>query len=164
MHAAALSQGLVVALACALLVAAWTDLRRREISNRLNIAIALVAPLFWWASGWTLLDIGIQLAIAAVTFALLLALFGAGLMGGGDVKLLTALALWIPPISFVKLLVVMSIIGGLLTIVCFAWHYAARRKDRIAVPYGIAISLAGLWILAIKHIPGMADTALLGGT
>jgi len=37
--------GLVVALAIALLVAAVTDWRRRQIDNWLNAAIALAAPL-----------------------------------------------------------------------------------------------------------------------
>ena len=42
---------LLGALAIALLVAIVTDLRSRTIGNRLNAAIALAAPLFWWASG-----------------------------------------------------------------------------------------------------------------
>ncbi|MBS1239980.1 MAG: peptidase [Proteobacteria bacterium] len=41
---------LLAALAIALLVAAFTDIRSRQIANWLNGAIALGAPLFWWAS------------------------------------------------------------------------------------------------------------------
>jgi prepilin peptidase CpaA len=43
--------GLVGALAIALTIAAITDIRRRQIDNWLNAAIAHGAPLFWWASG-----------------------------------------------------------------------------------------------------------------
>ncbi|MFN5820871.1 MAG: peptidase, partial [Novosphingobium sp.] len=45
---------LLGALAIALVVAAFTDIRRRQIDNWLNAAIALGAPLYWWASGLSL--------------------------------------------------------------------------------------------------------------
>ena len=74
-------------------------------------------------------------------------------MGGGDVKLLTALALWIEPWLFLKLVVLMALLGGVLTLVFGAWHVARRRKDRLAIPYGVAIALAGLWILGTNYLP-----------
>ena len=46
-----ISYALLAGLATALLLAALTDLRRREIDNGLNGAIALAAPLYWLASG-----------------------------------------------------------------------------------------------------------------
>ena len=86
-------------LAIALLVAAFTDIRRRQIDNWLNAAIAASAPLFWWASGLALWpDVAWQLGVAAITFAGLAVLFAIRAMGGGDVKLLTALAPWIQPV------------------------------------------------------------------
>jgi prepilin peptidase CpaA len=152
------SYALLGGLAIALLIAAFTDLRRREIDNWLTASIALAAPLFWWASGFTLLDIGIQLAIAAVTFGVLCGLFALGGMGGGDVKLLAALALWIKPIPFATLLVVMSLAGGLVTLVFGGWHVFRRSEGKVAVPYGIAISAAGLWVLATHYFPELSVT------
>lgn len=154
--------GLVAALAIALLIAAFTDLRRREIDNGLNAAIACGAPLFWLASQQTWVDIVFHLAIALVMFTLLAGLFALRAMGGGDVKLLSALALWIEPVWFVQLLMVMSVLGGLLTLVITGWHFARRRKGRIAVPYGIAISFAGLWALASQYIPAFSPALLSG--
>jgi prepilin peptidase CpaA len=58
------SYGLLAALAIGLLFAAFTDLRSRQISNRLNAAIALGAPLFWWASGLSFGDIAWQVGVA----------------------------------------------------------------------------------------------------
>ncbi len=150
-----LSYGLLAALAIALLIAAFTDLRRRRIDNWLTAAIALGAPLFWFAMGLTLPEIGWQIGIAIASFAVLAGLFAIGAMGGGDVKLLTALALWIRPDWFLQLIVITALIGGLLTIVFGAWHIARRRRDRIAIPYGIAISAAGLWVLASQYLPAM---------
>jgi prepilin peptidase CpaA len=156
------SYGLLAALAIALAIAAFTDLRRRQIDNWLNAAIACGAPLFWLASQQTWTDIAIHLGIALVMFILLAGLFALRAMGGGDVKLLTALALWIEPVWFVQLLVVMSLLGGVLTLVVAIWHYASRRQGRVAVPYGIAISFAGLWALACQYLPGLSPTMLVG--
>ncbi len=91
---------LLAGLAIALLCAAFTDLRSRRIANWLTGSIALSAPLFWWASGLGWPGIGLQLAVAAGCFALLCGLFALRAMGGGDVKLLSALALWIRPAGF----------------------------------------------------------------
>ena len=152
---------LLGALAIALLIAAITDIRSRRIANRLNIAIAAGAPFFWWASGLSIWpDVAIQLGLALATFAVLAALFALRAMGGGDVKLLTALALWIPPQSFAHLLIIMALVGGLLTLVMGAWHVSRRRKDRLAIPYGVAISVAGLWIIFSAVIPAGAATAI----
>ncbi|MFM9936609.1 MAG: prepilin peptidase [Novosphingobium sp.] len=141
--------GLVGGLAIALLVAAFTDVRRRQIDNWLNAAVAAGAPLFWWATGLSLWPgVALQLTIAVVTFLALAGLFALRAMGGGDVKLLTALALWMPAVLFLKLLVIMALAGGVLTIVLSMWHITRRRKDQLKIPYGIAIASAGIWIIA----------------
>jgi prepilin peptidase CpaA len=152
--------GLLIALAIALVFAAFTDIRRRQIDNWLNAAIALTAPAFWWASGLSLWpDVALQLGVALAAFAVLAGMFALKMMGGGDVKLLTALALWIPWDAFIQLLVVMAIAGGVLTIVMGAWHVARRQTDRLAIPYGVAIAFGGLWVLAVNYLPQAAMAA-----
>jgi len=148
-----LSYGLLGALAIALVVAAFTDMRRRQIDNWLNGAIALAAPLYWWACGMGLAQMGWQLALALGSFIVLAALFALRAMGGGDVKLISALALWIKPALFMNLLMVMALAGGVLTLALAFWHIARRQRDRIAVPYGIAIAIGGLWVLAADYLP-----------
>ena len=141
--------GLVGALAIALVVAAFTDIRRRQIDNWLNAAVALGAPLFWWASGLSLWPgVALQLGLALAAFAVLAGLFAVRAMGGGDVKLLTALALWMPAVLFLRLLIVMSLLGGVLTIALGLWHVTRRSKQKLKIPYGVAIALAGLWTIA----------------
>ncbi|WP_068073953.1 A24 family peptidase [Novosphingobium lentum] len=148
MHGGNLVYGLVCGLAIALLIAAFTDLRRRQIDNWLNLAVALGAPLFWWATGLSLWPgVAFQVGIAFLVFLALAAMFALRVMGGGDVKLLTALALWLPWQPYVKLLVLMSLLGGALTIILAAWHLMHRRTDKLKIPYGVAIATAGLWIL-----------------
>ena len=153
--------GLLIALAIALVVAAFTDIRSRQISNFLNGAIALGAPLFWWSSGLALWpDIAMQLGVAVAAFAVFAGLFALKMMGGGDVKLLTVLALWVSPAIFMQLLVIMALAGGVLTVVMFIWHTARRQKERLAIPYGVAIAFGGLWVLAINYLPEASKVAL----
>ncbi|MDC8754072.1 prepilin peptidase [Erythrobacter sp. sf7] len=152
--------GLLIALAIALVFAAFTDIRRRQIDNWLNAAIALGAPVFWWSSGLALWpDVAMQLGVAVAAFALLAGLFALKMMGGGDVKLLTVLALWIPWDIFIQLLIVMAIAGGVLTVVMGMWHIMRRQRDRLAIPYGVAIAFGGLWVLYFNLLPAAATSA-----
>lgn len=136
----------LVALLGGLLVAAGIeDARRREIANATTGAIALLAPLWWLASGvtpWP--DLIIQIGVAAGVFALFCVAFHFGQMGGGDVKLIGAVALWLPPSALLTLLMVMSIVGGVLTLIMVIDHKFARRTRPLEVPYGVAIAVAGL--------------------
>jgi len=157
-----LSYGLLAALAIALLVAAYTDIRRRQIDNTLNAGIALAAPLFWWASHMGLAEIGWQVALAVGALVVLAGLFAIGAMGGGDVKLLVALALWIKPQWFAQLLMVMAVTGGVLTVVMAAWHVARRHQRRPSIPYGIAIACGGLWVIASGYLFPATGTVLGG--
>jgi prepilin peptidase CpaA len=155
---------LLVALAALLLFAAFTDIRRRQIDNWLNAAIVVGAPVFWWASGLSLWPgVAIQIGLALGAFVVLAGLFALRAMGGGDVKLLTALALWFDPVSFLRLLFVMAVVGGLLTIAMGAWHIMRRQRDRLAIPYGVAIAAAGLWSLGFHYLAETpANATVLG--
>ena len=144
---------LLVALALILVVAAVIDIRTFTISNRLNATVALGAPLYWMSialSPWP--GMAIQLASGGIVFALLAGAFYAGMMGGGDVKLAAALALWFSPAGTVKFLVLMSLAGGALTLGIVAWHRVKRREGRPAVHYGVAIAFGGLAILTQRFL------------
>lgn len=151
--------GLLIALAIALLYAAFTDIRSRTIANWLNIAIAVGAPVYWWASGLAIWPgVAMQFGVALAAFAVFAGLFAVGMMGGGDVKLLTVLALWIEPSGFLQLLFVMAIAGGILTLLMAMIHLMRRRKDRLAIPYGVAIAIGAFSILGprLSEMPALA--------
>lgn len=226
MQGSLVSYALLAALATALVWAAVTDLKRREIDNWLNLAIALGAPVYWLATGMTWVGVAFQVALALVTFFFACILFAIRQMGGGDVKLLTALSLWIVPLSFLPLVMMMAVIGGGASVamalfnmkrvpgeaardifasmiaIAFIWgcgamayalisgtpvispttakavidavpalwvglavglvlmviftlgilHIVRRQKSRLPIPYGVAISAAGLWVLADRMI------------
>jgi prepilin peptidase CpaA len=132
-------------LAIALLVATVTDLKRRQIDNWLNAGIALSAPLYWWATGIDLWPgVAIQLGSAFVVFAVFAVIFRFGGMGGGDVKLLIALALWLPPIVFFFVIFLTSLVGGAMSMVA-----SARNLSLGPTQNGkrwLAYVSAGLWL------------------
>ncbi len=149
-------------LAAMLVVAAASDLRARIIPNRLNLAIAVTAPLAWMGGGLALWpDIAWQVAAAAAVFAAFAALFFIGGIGGGDVKLIGALALWIDVRLLLSLLFVMALVGGGIAAVMLVRHRLSRSNATPEVPYGVAIAAAGIWALHqqyINHLPPIPTT------
>lgn len=153
MFNSAFTQFLLIVLATLLVVAAIIDVRTFTISNKLNLAVALLAPVYWLAVPVTLWpEVPIQIAGAVIVFLVLAAAFYAGMMGGGDVKLAAAIALWFPPGLTIKFLVLMSVAGGVLTLALLAWHRAKHREGRPEIPYGVAIAFGGLAILAQPYL------------
>jgi prepilin peptidase CpaA len=143
-----LSTLLLVALAVILILAGIEDARTREIANWKNAAIALLAPLWWWQSGLALWpDIAVQVGLALIVFALFVAAFHFGWMGGGDVKMIGALALWLPLVPLMRMLIVMSLVGGAITALLLVERMLRRRQAPIEVPYGIAIAISALFAL-----------------
>jgi prepilin peptidase CpaA len=149
----AFTQILLIGLAAILIVAAVIDVRTFTISNRLNATVALLAPAYWLSVSLTPWPgMAIQLVAGGAVFVILAGAFYAGMMGGGDVKLAAALALWFSPSATLKFLVLMSLAGGLLTLAILAWHRAKRREGRPEIPYGVAIAFGGLAILTQRFL------------
>ena len=135
-----MDKSLITDLLCAILAimllwAAVVDIRTRTIANRLNLAIALMAPLFWWATGvdpWP--DAAIRVAVAVAVF------------------MLFALALWFAPGDTLLLIVLMSLAGGVLTAIVMVEHKIRKNEGRPEVPYGVAIAFGALWLLAQRFL------------
>lgn len=140
-----LAWGLPAVLGLLLVSAGIEDARIREIANWKNAVIALMAPLWWVAIGmapWP--DMAAQLGTALVVLALFCVAFHFGQMGGGDVKLIAALALWLPIMPLMQMLLVMSIVGGAITLVMLIEHRLRKNNGVPEIPYGVAIAIAGL--------------------
>src|SRR5262245_8252334 len=103
--------------------AAASDLLTMRITNRLVLLavvaffpVALVAGLSLETIGWHVLG---GVVVLAVTFGL----FAMGWIGGGDAKLIAAIAMWFGPMGMVPYLLYASVLGGTLTLVLLS----ARR-------------------------------------
>lgn len=152
----------LVLLAFALLLvwAAVSDFTRYIIPNRLCAAIVLLYPAWAMLSPQT--DWAGAILVALAVFAIGAALFGAGLMGGGDVKLMAAAALWAGPMLVLPFLFITAAAGGVLALVMLSpfgmliphaptalFRDGIRpKRAKQSMPYGIAIAASGLFVAA----------------
>ena len=133
-------------LVAILFVAAAQDIVRRQISNWLCLAVMIAAiPV--------IVAIGPSLALwqNGLIFALLLAigtaLFSAGWLGGGDVKLVAALGLWTNLTAMLPLLACILIAGGVLAAVSLVVRSQRPARRAGGVPYGVAIAVGASVVL-----------------
>ena len=141
-------------LALLLVVAAVIDIRTFTISNRLNLTVALLAPLYWWSVGLPLWPVSrIQVGLAVAVFGLFSIAFFLGMMGGGDVKLAAALALWFSPLldrAIPGLHVALPVVS--LTLFVCLRHRQLKKPGKPEVPYGVAIAIGALAILTQRFL------------
>ena len=125
------------------------DLTRLTISNRLVLAVrALAAVTLPFAAPG---ELAARLLAALAVFGALLVLFARGLMGGGDVKMLPAVVLFVPPEhwSLFALLLSASLLLGVAGVgaarAAFGGATGWEALDTPgAFPMGVSIGLAGL--------------------
>src|SRR5438552_9073041 len=146
-----------------LLYVATTDIATRSIRNEICLALALLGI------GGQLNDpmqVAQSLIAATILLLLLFVVYQRGWMGGGDVKLLVALAVGLPLTGVVQLLTVTALAGGVLALVHLMMRllpnprlapagsslvrrvYAVERwrhLRRAPLPYGVAIACGGIW-------------------
>jgi prepilin peptidase CpaA len=125
------------------------DLRRMRIPNWLNAALAL---LFVPVAALTLpLEAALwRVAVAAGVLLAGYALFVAGRMGGGDVKMLAAAALWIPPaqaggamfLLSVALLAGLALVLGARRFTAPDTPWRGLRRHARRFPMGVSIGAA----------------------
>jgi prepilin peptidase CpaA len=140
-------------LAALLVAAAVCDLKKREIPHSIVVAAAVLAIPFWLASGLALWpDVAAQIGVASLILAIFAGMFVMGWMGGGDVKLLTALALWLPWQAVVMLLIIMSLAGVVVTFGTVIWSRLRDPNATPEIPYGVAIAFAGLWLISERFL------------
>lgn len=163
-HAVAIATlGCVGVQLAALCFAGWSDLSNRLIPDSACVIIALAGAGVRLLHGP--LALAWSVALATLVFLLLLLAHARNMLGGGDVKLLSALALGQPPHGVLDLISVTALAGGVLA----CGHLIMRRLPRPALapvgssslrrvyaaerwrilrgaplPYGIAIACGGV--------------------
>jgi prepilin peptidase CpaA len=163
--------GLQVVCILLLLIAAWSDLARRLIPDWCCLGVGLAGALVRVSAG--LEPLAWSLGLATGLFVIMVAMHARGWLGGGDVKLIAALGVGLPPLGTLRFLTAMALAGGILA----ASHLVLRRVLRAAaprswarprdagvvsrvlaleswrirrhgpLPYGIAIAAGGIWVL-----------------
>jgi prepilin peptidase CpaA len=157
-----------------LVMAAVSDITRYRIPNAIVYAIVVafaigaIANFAWPAIVWPVLACGAMFLLGALLFAF-------GLFGGGDVKLVAAMALWTGFADLPRFLLIMGAAGGLLGLVLLlkrrrqqpaiasaapaptpeaSTSEAPRPTRKSHIPYGVGIAVAGLdFFLISPHSP-----------
>ena len=158
---------IVVVAMGAFIAAAFVDVRQRRIPNALSYLIGSLGLLRIllagdpMAAGWTL-------AAAAGVLVVAFMFFWGGTFGGGDAKLLTGAVLLIGYRDLFDLIFLMSLFGAVLAVAILIGDRlipklrrvlqpaavpdaaTARREVWPTVPYGVAISAAGMIVLVLQ--------------
>ena len=133
------------------LAAIWTDVRRREIPHAvvggMVVCWAVAATFEPRALNATPLA---ALVCGAVALALGFAFHATGLMGGGDGKLLAALALWLGPADVGPALLGTGALG--LVMVTAAYLRPGSKWRRAGVPWALAIAPPAALLLAYRVV------------
>lgn len=159
-----LASGLVLAGVTTLLLAAAHDVVARTVPNRLAAILAVIGVGLRGLAG----GLGAALLIGAVVFCIAALCWRRGWMGGGDVKLLAATAILVPPALTFSFIAAVAMSGGLLALLYLLARRhvappAAQRPHNLLarvlrverwrvrrggpLPYACAIAAGGLLVL-----------------
>lgn len=148
-----------------LLYVATIDVATRLIPNEVCLALALLGVVGQLADPMQMAQ---SLVVAVILLVLLFGLYMKRWMGGGDVKLLVALAMGLPLVGVIQLLTITALAGGILALVHMMMRllphpalapagssfvrrvYAVERwrhLRRAPLPYGVAIVCGGIWTI-----------------
>jgi prepilin peptidase CpaA len=151
-----------------LLYVATTDIATRLIRNEVCLALAILGIAGQLANP---MQVAQSLIVAAILLLLLFFVYQRRKIGGGDVKLLVALAVGFPLTGVIQLLSVTALAGGVLALVHLMMRllpypklapagaslvrrvYAVERWRHLRhapLPYGVAIACGGTWTILSK--------------
>jgi len=148
------------------------DLKHYIIPNWINLILLLLYPAMVFMNPHPV-DWLQGLYAVGVVFGVGFLLFISRLMGGGDIKLLTACAIWcgLTPALY-QFVVITAVLGGIMAIALLIlrpvlpWIMIKLRINvalpkiltmKQPLPYGIAIALAFLFVLWTGQLPGLKE-------
>ena len=152
------------------LAAAIGDIKTYRIPNAVSFALLALYPFFALTAPYPVAPLE-SLGVMATVLALGFAMFSLRMVGGGDVKLLTAVALFAGPTLVMDFVTVVAVAGGAIALVMMsdrtrfalasAFDQVGSRTLRNAlmadvIPYGLAIA-AGAVFLALRLAAIAAD-------
>ena len=146
------------------------------VNDVLRLRIPNVIPLLLVAG--FVLEVGLGLVVRpldhllamVIVLAILLPVFAFDMLGGGDVKLLAAAALWLGLANVPLLLICVGILGGLFTAFWLPLRWLVARllpnrrlpaslQLKAALPYGVPISVVAL----LLHLDVAGELLARGG-
>jgi prepilin peptidase CpaA len=142
MTLSSVESGLWAVALAALLASAYTDIKDRIIPNELAGLVAATALALSFVARPEQVWIGLLAAISVLLALGCLAHFG--FIGGGDVKLISAAALLVPPSQIGELLLSIVLAGGALSCVYLIAHHVLKSRYAVdSVPSGGGPKIGG---------------------
>lgn len=150
---------IAIFLLFSMLAVLYFDITRFIIPNWLVGGLLLLYPLAVYLSPVPV-DWKMALAGMLIVFAVGYFVFAMNWMGGGDIKLITVLSLWVGWEKLLPFVLGFALLGGVLSVSVLvirkAVPFLVRRNDSLPrlfrhnepVPYGIAIAAAFLWMMS----------------
>lgn len=129
-----------------LIVATFTDVKKKIIPDKLNAAALLLGIVFWFLGDRKIY----YLASIAIAFTLLmiLAFTTDGKIGGGDIKLLSVLGLYVGLLDWCMMIFISTMIFLFVIIAKMV-----RRKIKEGVVFAPYILVGYLVTIGIKYLP-----------
>jgi prepilin peptidase CpaA len=153
---------LLGALILLLAAAAMQDVYQLRISNVFPVAILLLFPGYVLVKG---VDAAIWQngAVFLAVLALGMLAFGAHWLGGGDVKLLAATALWFDIAGAARLIGTIAVLGAAIALFFIMFRRVVPEpvllrsgmvslKRRGPIPYGIGIAGGAIAVIAMGYV------------
>jgi len=151
-----------------LATAALHDLATRTIPDIISLLLVITGGFGRLLQGPSAL--AVSLGCALLLFLIMTTAYSRGLIGGGDVKIMTAVAVGLSPIDSYRFAIATAIAGGLLALTYLllpaVTHFvcpsdrssllgrvltieAWRIRRRRSLPYGVAIAAGGAFVLLL---------------
>jgi prepilin peptidase CpaA len=147
------------------LAGAAYDAATLTIPNWVSLVLLALFPIAALVAGLNWTEVGIHFAIGFAALAGGMALFAAGMIGGGDAKMFAALSLYVGAANFGAYILAVAMAGGvlacaLLALRRFAWLGLLERLQGVkhlaingaGIPYGIAIAAGALTVLPVTRL------------
>jgi prepilin peptidase CpaA len=141
--------------------AVFSDIRHLTIPNWVS-ATLVMAFLLYCVMMWPEIDLAPRFMTTAFIFMLSFFFYQFNWFGGGDVKFLTAVSLWVGPLHVAAFAMLMALLGSLLALLLIKLRrltnaYGAALENRVPTivrrwmeegicPYGVAIGVAALGV------------------
>jgi prepilin peptidase CpaA len=142
----ALSHVVLVITAGVFFYTAITDLKEFTVRNELILVLVGLFFLHALLSGrWIALHWNIGFAL--LMFSLMLVAYAQNWMGGGDLKLLTVVFLWVGPSCALPFAILLALFASLHTAAAkFGWAAKQQDDSRARIPFAPSIAAAAVAI------------------
>lgn len=151
-----------------MLATLWFDLTRYKIPNWISGSLLLLYPAAVYlapgAIDWKMALVG-MLMVFAVGYMV----FSMRWMAGGDIKLITALSLWVGFAHLLEFIFAFALFGGAFSLFVLVvrkmqpylpWKQRFKTprlfQNNAPIPYGVAIAGGFLWLMAMGSVEVLA--------